>query len=307
MAVPQPPRPGQAVYVQFTEPYGECGGCVTRVVGHDVYVCYEGEAHEYEEPLDWTNPAVRRIVRVKTTVATQPPRQDRRSRAEKATGWGGPSRRRRRRAVPQREPKPDGDRPEEQAPGGSPVTSSGSAPFVRTPSGRLVATSPERADTILIRRTASHQLLEHSHETLLSQEQRLEAEARRLEEDLERELRESIEALRLGEAAIPVERPGSEGDADKHSQQHASCGELAVHLASPTPEANEDMDEQNLEHVDWKTECRRLRERENDHLRQIRDQDRQIRVLQTMLRAAAGLVGKDSDERCCNGQLALTG
>ena len=61
--MPQPPRPGQAVYVQFTEPYGECGGCVTRVVGHDVYVCYEGEAHEYEEPLDWTNPAVRRIVR----------------------------------------------------------------------------------------------------------------------------------------------------------------------------------------------------------------------------------------------------
>ena len=303
--MPPPPRPGQAVYVQFTEPYGECGGCVTRVVGHDVYVCYEGEAHEYAEALDWTDPAVRRIVRVQTLATTKLPRQDRRSRAEKATGWGGPSRRRRRRAVPQHEPKPDGHHVEEQAPDRSPATVSGSIHVVRRSNGRRVVTSPERADTISIRRTASHQLLEHSHETLLSQEQRLEAEARRLEEELERDLRESVAALKLSEVAIPVERPGSEGGADEQPQQH--CGVPTVHLTSPTPEANEDIDEQDFENMDWKTECHRLRQREHAYLRQIRDKDRQIKVLQTMLSAAAGLVGKDSDDRCCSVQLALTG
>lgn len=308
MAVPKPPRPGQAVTVKFTEPYGECGGCVTRVVGRNVYVCYEGEAHEYEEPLDWTDPAVRRIVRVLkpppvTSVPAQP-RQDRRSRAEKATGWGGPSRRRRRKfaAQHQLEYQPEvAVKHEQQVPDASPLPVS------------------EHTDTVLPRRTASHQLLEHSHETLLSEEQRLEAEARRLEEELERELSGSIASLSLGCAdaldsaattnvGALAKRRGCKSETHKSTLQQIPCDVLCDNLASPTPETSEDADEHAHKSVYWKTECSRLREREKDHLREIREKDRQIKMLQAMLSAAAGLchVG-EGDECCSSGQLALTG
>lgn len=327
MAVPKPPRPGQGVSVRFNEPYGECGGCVTRVVGHDVYVCYEGEAHEYEEPLDWTDPAVRRIVSVQkpppmTSVPADRPRKDRRSRAEKATGWGGPSRRRRRKPVAQHQPEEVTVKHEQQVPDSSPLPVSDSVPFVRTPSGRLVASSPDRADTTLPRRTASHQLLEHTHETLLSKEERLEAEAQRLEEELERELSGSIASLSLGcadtsdsaataNAGAPAERRGSRGDKDILAQRQLSCGIFADNLASPTPEASEasdGADEHAIGSVDWKTECSRLRQREKDHLREIREKDQQIKMLQAMLSAAAGLRHDEEDDaRCSNGLLALTG
>jgi hypothetical protein len=330
MAVPQPPRPGQAVRVKFNEPFGVCGGCVTRVLGHDVYVCYEGEAHEYEEPLDWSDAAVRRIVTVQKPAAAAAPtarRQDRRSRAEKATGWGGPSRRRRRRAAPPapeegRQPEDCDDNDSDDGGHSSPAFAPGSVPFVRTPSGRLVAGSPDGDETISLHRTASHQLLEHSREALASQQEQLEAEARRLEEELERELHGSMSALSLGNAeasshkktvstsaaACSAESPGSEeGDADKRSQQ--PCVALIVNPATPTPEGSEGVDEEESDSVDWKAECWRLRQRESQHLRQIADQDRQLKMLQAMLKAAAGLSHSDtgSDVRYHTGMLELRG
>lgn len=336
MAVPKPPQPGQAVSVKFNEPYGDCGGVVTRVVGHNVYVCYEGEAHEYEEPLDWRDPAVRRIVTVQkpppvANVTTHRARQDRRSRAEKATGWGGRSRRRRRKPANPAHHEPEVIVKHEHPDASSPAVVSQSAPFIRTPSGRLIAISPGRSASVLPRRTISHQLLEHSHETLLSEEQRLEAEARRLEEELERELPGSIASLSLsyvdasGAAATtivdaPAEHRESKGGADKtldnddHSteaevsdgntngdskmMQQASCGALFDNLASPTPEASdpsEDAGECALRSVDWEMECSRLREREKDHLREIQEKDRQIKMLQAMLSAVAGLRHSEED------------
>ena len=173
MAPPQPPQPGSAVTVRYEPPYGSCGGVVTRVVGQGVYVCYDGKAHEYEDALDWSDAAVRRIVTVRRPRPPPPPpavgeqsaapakKTDRRSKAEKVTGWGGPSRRRRvRRPAPEPEatvgPKPatptgvapqrrDGTPSRSPVPSvfTSPVVSSGDVPFVRTPSGRLVAGSPE--------------------------------------------------------------------------------------------------------------------------------------------------------------------
>ena len=110
-------------------------------------------------------------------------------------------------------------------------------------------------------------------------------------------------------AACSAESPGSEeGDADKRSQQ--PCVALIVNPATtPTPEVSEGVDEEKSGSVDWKAECWRLRQRESHHLQQIADQDRQLKMLQAMLKAAAGLShsGTGSDVRYHTGILELRG
>ena len=153
MAVPKPPQPGASVTVKYN--IGSAAGVVTRVVQSQVYVCFEGEAAEWEEPIDWRDPDQRACVTVaasaerEATAAKPPRRVDRRTRAEKATGWGGPARRRRRKpaaATTAKAPKRQSAAEVAAVEEGSPSASGAGVPFVRTPSGRLIGSPVAEAE-----------------------------------------------------------------------------------------------------------------------------------------------------------------
>eukprot|EP01047_Picozoa_sp_COSAG01_P020672 COSAG01_NODE_1180_length_11360_cov_40.643460_17_plen_480_part_00 len=149
-APPEPPGLGTVVDVQYMPPYGTCRGVITSVSGAaQLGVTFDGEETEYEEKLNWKLLSVRETIsivkpapapasdgaRVASTTSAaaaarvdpskEPPRdqlaprkKDRRTAAERRTGWGGPNRRRRRRRqrapLPQPQPQPQPQRGQQQ-------------------------------------------------------------------------------------------------------------------------------------------------------------------------------------------------